>query len=82
MNAIYCKNVQYCCEKYGINFDSVINCNFSVNNFENMCFASSTDGTTIIMVHELMCLDNSFKLCNDFLTRLILISLLNRVCTS
>ena len=52
----------------GINLDKVINCNFSVNNIDNMYFASLSDDTINIihMVHELiMCRDASFNLCNN-----------------
>ena len=66
--------VQYCWEKYGINFDNVIviDCNFSVNNINNMYFTSFTDDTlnTINLVHELIkCRDGSFYLCYQFLDK-------------
>ena len=67
-NSIIGRYVQYCCKKYGINFENVISYNFSVNSINNMYFASLSDDTinTIHMVHELiMCRDGSFNLCND-----------------
>jgi len=66
MNSIIGRNVQYCCEKCGINFDSVINGMFSLNDIYNLFFASSIK--TIDMVHELiLCIDGTFRwyLCND-----------------
>ena len=69
MNSIIGRNVQYCCEKCGIDFGSVIKCNFFVNSANNMYFAGFTDDTinTINMVYELIiCRDGSLNLCNDF----------------
>jgi len=59
-----------CCEKYGINVDSMIKCTLSVNVIDNLFFAILTDNAiiTIEMVRELI-VYSTFNLCKDLFDR-------------
>ena len=62
------RNVQYCCEKYGIAVDSVFNRSFPVNNIDSMFFAGMSGDTinTVNILSELIMLrDGTFNFSTD-----------------